>query len=173
MNAYQKACEAVLHWDEYCGRHGGDRKSSRSDTIKGDTVEVLASLFKVNKNYIQQMRNLFLSDPERFEEVRTTGIYRKEPERFVLYAMGSGLSPTKVGRTNTLASRLSGVQTGNATALQVIATIEVNSLKELIDLETEAHAMVPHCRLEGEWFDLDAFEVCELFDYLDSLERGN
>jgi hypothetical protein len=64
------------------------------------------------------------------------------------------VAPCKIGITSSLASRLSGIQTGNAKKLEIVSAIPIPTRALVQAIEKELHDHFEEFRLVGEWFNL-------------------
>lgn len=175
MTSWRRACEAVLHWDEENSIQG-----FRSDLSTGFVVDRplesigrarrLAQRFNVSHTYISKARTLFLTDPEHFEEVKNGAPFKTITP--VVYAIGTGVAPTKIGHTGDLDSRLRSIQTGHPYKLKIIATLNSGQWLGADALEYKIHTLLAPRRLEGEWFDIDVEGIVELFNSLEEETNG-
>ena len=58
----------------------------------------------------------------------------------------------KVGKAADVQKRLAQLQTGNASELKLVGTIECRSNKEALELERRIHSIFKDIRVRGEWF---------------------
>ena len=73
-----------------------------------------------------------------------------------IYVIGSENGPCKVGITNSLTSRLRSIQTGSPHRLKLLYAHPCSDRDEAKAHEKMFHECHQECRLEGEWFNLDA-----------------
>lgn len=75
---------------------------------------------------------------------------------YVISAIEAGVpvAPCKIGITSSLASRLSGIQTGNAKKLEIISAIPIPTRALVQAIEQELHDHFAEFRLVGEWFNI-------------------
>ena len=78
--------------------------------------------------------------------------YRDAP---VVYFISDGQGHMKVGVASDIVTRLSSMQVGNASELQVVHLIQMETLSEAYRLESEIHDALQHSRVRGEWFRFD------------------
>lgn len=67
-----------------------------------------------------------------------------------VYVMASPVGAVKIGLTQDVKSRLSGVQTGSPHPIHVAFQIETEDDRRI---EKLAHKILAHARLNGEWFN--------------------
>lgn len=72
---------------------------------------------------------------------------------------GVPVAPCKIGITSSLASRLSGIQTGNSKKLEIISAIPIPTRALVQAIEKELHEHLAEFRLVGEWFDLSPVDA--------------
>jgi hypothetical protein len=61
----------------------------------------------------------------------------------------------KIGKANVITERLPGLQTGNPNLLEVIHSIECESVEHAEQLEKQLHRKYEHYHIRGEWFEYD------------------
>ena len=60
----------------------------------------------------------------------------------------------KIGKTNNLKNRLSGIQTGNPNELKVLFTVPCKSETVSYDIETRLHNIYHDYHMNGEWYNI-------------------
>lgn len=77
----------------------------------------------------------------------------------------------KIGKTKHLSQRMEQIQPNLPTKTMLLHSIEANN-RHLC--ESVFHEIFEDKRCNGEWFDLDADDMCQLFNtvYFDSTRRG-
>ncbi len=75
-----------------------------------------------------------------------------------LYVIGPKSGPFKIGITNDIKRRLSGLQTGNAAELLVHNVFNAEDAKRV---ESSVHAALSSARVNGEWFDCDLQRIID------------
>ena len=94
------------------------------------------------------------------------------------HAAGGALAaPVKGGITSALGSRLSSLQTGNSTLLEVGFYFILPSRQEALISEKEFHDTMADYRLQGEWFGIEPLYALEtltgiVFDLLERRYEG-
>ena len=78
-----------------------------------------------------------------------------------VYIFRNAAGHRKIGVSNNPISRLNSIQTGNSEAVAFEAHAEC---ERAYDVEAAMHAMFPHRRLQGEWFNITFAEAWEAFD---------
>lgn len=78
--------------------------------------------------------------------------YRDAP---AVYFISDGQGHMKVGVASDIVTRLSSMQVGNASELQVVHLIQTETLSEAYRLESKIHDALQHSRIRGEWFRFD------------------
>jgi hypothetical protein len=80
---------------------------------------------------------------------------------YVIAAVENGVpvAPCKIGITSSLASRLSGIQTGNAKKLEIISFIPIPTRALVHAIEQELHEHLAEHRLVGEWFNISPVDA--------------
>jgi hypothetical protein len=69
----------------------------------------------------------------------------------------------KIGFTNDLPKRLSDIQVGNSTELEILKFIPCESAAAAELFETQLHATFKHLYIRGEWFEYKEEEFQQLF----------
>lgn len=74
---------------------------------------------------------------------------------------GTIIGPVKVGITNSLGSRLCGIQTGNPFRLKVAHVLSFATRGEAAAIERQFHDNFGDERLNGEWFQITPKDALE------------
>src|SRR5262245_38143913 len=172
----QRACEAVRHWDKYGEdalermKLGLPQKGQKGFQVvynfedKGKTRDKLSEEFGVGKNSVQAARNLFLRDREKFERVAAgleplpkTIKDADGPYVYFIGHVGRSDLPIKIGKANSVRSRMSDLQTSHYTELEILFVIPGYS-----KLEKEIHTRYWQYHVRGEWFDLTPLQLDQI-----------
>lgn len=97
------------------------------------------------------------------EKHRNNRLERKGDSLYFIQARGTGL--IKIGRSKTPSRRLKTLQTGNASELRLVATLEGLGWRE-----RDLHEELKEWRVSGEWFEYECVgsipvEIYELIPY--------
>lgn len=72
----------------------------------------------------------------------------------------------KIGITCSLPMRLRGLRNGSAAPVDLVASLETCCWKQARKAEVGLHNRFYYCRDHGEWFALDAGDVCRIMRFL-------
>jgi len=81
----------------------------------------------------------------------------------VYFIYDSVKKAVKIGFTNELPKRLSDIQVGNSTELEVLEFIRCESAAAAELFESQLHATFEHLYIRGEWFEYKEEEFQQLF----------
>jgi hypothetical protein len=81
----------------------------------------------------------------------------------VYFIYDSKNKAVKIGFTNDLEKRLSDIQVGNSTKLEVLEFLHCESAAAAELFETQLHATFEHLYIRGEWFEYKEEEFQQLF----------
>ncbi len=102
---------------------------------------------------------------EKIEELLVDGFTTLEPAtdfRVIYFVKAKLLNRVKIGMTNNLKRRMEGLKTDGPDELELLKIVRVN---EVYQSDSDVHALFPHLRLHGEWFELTK----ELQHFIDNL----
>ena len=143
------------------GRTVTERIASENDVKEADKGEKALALcydnlknkyyWYINEKFYSSKKDLtlvqFMSELKTFENRVSTHVYLINQDDSKMY---------KIGITNNVKRRLSGIQTANPNPLTLIHSGRVNNAKEL---EKQLHQHFKKQKINREWFNLDSPDV--------------
>lgn len=78
------------------------------------------------------------------------------------------LSLIKIGMSKDVPSRLANLQTGCPAQLELLHSIQCNSVKAAATIETSLHKLFAYCKTRGEWFSPSK----PLRDFISNMKSG-